>query len=91
MIAGATGQTASFGNLGHNALRGPGRDQWNLAMFKSFAFSERAHLELRAESYNTWNHTQFNGISGTIGSATAGQETSAFDPRVFQLGAKLMF
>src|SRR6266404_124551 len=30
----------SFGNLGHNAVRGPGRDNWNLSLFKSFVFSE---------------------------------------------------
>ena len=53
----------SYGNLGHDALRGPGRDNWNLALFKSFVFSEThgSRLELRAESFNTWNHTQFKG------------------------------
>jgi hypothetical protein len=51
----------TFGTLGHNAIRGPGRDNWNLSVFKSFAFSERARFELRIESFNTWNHTQFRG------------------------------
>jgi len=30
-------------------------------MYKTFAAGERLHFELRAESFNTWNHTQFNG------------------------------
>ena len=30
----------AFGDLGHNAVRGPGRDNWNLSLFKSFVFSE---------------------------------------------------
>jgi len=83
----------AFGNLGHNALRAPGRDNWNLSLFKSFVFSETrgSKLELRVETFNTWNHTQFNGISRNLGSSNFGQFTSAFDPRILQLGAKLYF
>jgi hypothetical protein len=92
---------ATFGNLGHNALRGPGRDNWNIALFKSFPLVEQSHIELRAESYNTWNHTQFSastvggGASGGVGSSLNGTDfgkaNSAFDPRVFQFGAKVIW
>jgi hypothetical protein len=83
----------AYGNLGFDALRGPGRDNWNLSLFKSFLLSESrgSRLEFRVESFNTWNHTQFNGIGNTFGSGQFGQVTSAFDPRIFQLGAKLYF
>jgi hypothetical protein len=90
-----------YGTLGHNALRGPGRDNWNLSLFKNFTLSESrgSRLELRLETFNTWNHTQFNGIGTSFngynpdGSAKGsfGQVTSAFDPRVLQLGGKLYF
>ena len=83
----------AWGNAGHNSLRGPGRDNWNLSLFKSFLLSENrgSRLELRAESFNTWNHTEFNQVSNALGSSNFGQVTSAFDPRVFQFGAKLYF
>jgi hypothetical protein len=83
----------AFGNAGHNSLRGPGRDNWNLSLFKSFVLSEArgSRFELRVESFNTWNHTEFNQVSNGLGSSNFGQVTSAFDPRVFQLGAKLYF
>jgi hypothetical protein len=92
----------AFGDLGHNAVRGPGRDNWNLSLFKSFVFSETrgSRLEFRVETFNTWNHTQFNqignGISfksdGTRDTTTNfGQFTSAFDPRILQLALKLYF
>jgi len=83
----------SFGNLGHNAVRGPGRDNWNLSLFKSFVFSETrgSRLEFRVETFNTWNHTQFNQVSNNFGSSNFGQYTSAFDPRVLQLAAKAYF
>src|SRR5262249_18541390 len=38
-IPGST--TATYGNVRKNALRGPGRDNWNLALFKQIAFTER--------------------------------------------------
>ena len=83
----------AFGDLGHNAARGPGRDNWNLSLFKSFVFSEErgSRLELRWETFNVWNHTQFNQVSNNFGASNFGQFTSAFDPRVLQLGVKLYF
>jgi carboxypeptidase family protein len=83
----------AFGNAGHNSLRGPGRDNWNLSLFKSFILNEArdSRFELRAESFNTWNHTEFDQVSNALGSSNYGQVTSAFDPRVFQFGAKLYF
>lgn len=87
----------TWGDLGHNALAGPGRDNWNLAVFKTFAFTERAHLEFRAESFNTWNHTQWkadvqnNGYGNSLNGGNFGIITQAYDPRVFQLGLKLVY
>jgi hypothetical protein len=83
----------AFGNLGHNAARGPGRDNWNISLFKSFVFSETrgSRLEFRAETFNIWNHTQFNQTSTNFGSSNFGQFTSTFDPRIMQVGLKLYF
>jgi hypothetical protein len=91
--------TGTWGNFGFDGLRGPGRDNWNLALFKNFVISEArgSSFQFRAESFNTWNHTQFGGagqnggFSNNFGAGNFGQVTSAFDPRVFQLGAKLIF
>src|SRR5580700_5459483 len=83
----------AFGNLGHNATRGPGRDNWNLSLFKSFVLSEArgSRLEFRFETFNTWNHTQFDTVSNNFGASDFGQFKTAFDPRVLQLGAKIYF
>jgi Carboxypeptidase regulatory-like domain len=83
----------AWGTLPHNAYYGPGRDNWNLSLFKSFVFSEArgSRLELRLETFNTWNHTQFNGVNTTFGNSNFGQFNSAFDPRVMQLGGKIYF
>lgn len=89
----------TWGNLGFDALRGPGRQNWDLSLFKEFTLSESrgSRIEFRAESFNTFNHTQFGGpgqnggISTNLGSSNFGAVTSAWDPRVFQLGLKLIY
>ena len=80
-----------FGNLPHNALRGPGRDNWNLSLFKAFAFTEASGLQLRLETFNTFNHTQFQGVSTGIGGSRFGQFTSAYPARIVQLSGKIYF
>lgn len=80
-----------FGTAGRNSVAGPGRDNWNLSLFKAFQFSERARFELRFETYNTFNHTQFNGVNTTYGNGGFGAVNSTFDPRTLQLGAKFQF
>jgi hypothetical protein len=83
----------TWGNLGFDALRGPGRDNWNLSFFKNFVFSESrgSMFQFRADAFNVWNHTQFRNVDSNNTSSTFGQVTSTFDPRTFQLGAKLVF
>jgi hypothetical protein len=83
----------AWGNLGKGAIRGPGRNNWNLSLFKSFLFSETrgSRFELRFECFNAFNHTQFKDVSSTFTNSNFGQVTSTWDPRVIQLGAKLYF
>ncbi len=88
-----------FGNVRRDSVRGPGRDNWNLSLFKNFLLSESrgSSLQFRAEFFNVWNHTQFigdsinNGISTNFGASNFGQVTSAYDPRTIQLALKLYF
>ena len=88
-----------YGNLSVNALRGPCRNNWSLSLFKAFTISESrgTRFELRGDAFNAWNHTQFHGdvnnggISLNAGAGDFGQVKTAYDPREFQLGAKLVF
>jgi hypothetical protein len=82
-----------WGNLGYDSIWGPGRTNVNLSIFKSFVLSERrgSKLELRVESFNVLNHTQFTTVQTSFPSSNFGQVTAAGDPRVFQLGVKAFF
>ncbi len=83
----------TWGDAGKGLLRGPGRDNWDVSLFKRFAFSESGQrdFELRFESFNTFNHTQFNNVDTTFSNGTFGHVTSVWDPRVLQIAAKLHF
>ncbi len=52
--------TRHFGNLGRNALHGPTFKQWDLAVYKTTAISERVSVQLRAEFFNVLNHPNFS-------------------------------
>jgi hypothetical protein len=81
-----------FGNTGRNILRAPGINTWDLSLFKNFPFTERVNLQLRLESFNAFNHTQWVAFGDTpVNSVTSpqfGQITSAKPARINQLGAK---
>jgi len=62
----ANGQPGMFGYVGRNLLSGPGRNNWDLALFKEFAFpwfrGEHSSLQFRLETFNTFNHPQWQGV-----------------------------
>jgi len=89
----------TWGDEPPNAVRGPGRDNWNISLFKNFLFNKDrgTNLQFRAEFFNIWNHPQwigdgFNGgISTNYGASNFGAVTSAHDPRTIQLALKFSF
>ena len=46
----------SFGNAGRNIILGPGFQNWDISLFKTFPVSESKRLEFRAEFFNAFNH-----------------------------------
>ena len=85
------GPNQGFGNAGKDSIVGPRRVNFTTSLYKSFAMTERAHFELRFESFNTFNHTEYNGFNNSYGASQFGQITSTFDPRVLELGGKFVF
>jgi hypothetical protein len=85
------GPNLGFGNGKRDTFVGPGRVNFTTSLYKSFAVTERAHFEFRAESYNTCNHTEFSNIGTTVGGGQYGQANGTYDPRVLELGGKFIF
>jgi YVTN family beta-propeller protein len=55
------------------------------------AIKEGVSLLLRAEFFNVFNHTNFTNPTGNITSSNFGTITSARDPRIGQVAAKITF
>ena len=51
--------TRHFGNEGRDSLHGPTFKQWDLAIYKTTAITERLSMQLRAEFFNVLNHPNF--------------------------------
>jgi hypothetical protein len=70
----ANNQPGMFGWMGNYTLVGPGRNNWDLALLKNFETpwfkGEHSRLQFRMETYNTFNHPQWQGISSGCGSTT---------------------
>lgn len=83
------------GDLGRNAFTQPGFFQIDLRIARSFPISERVKLEIIGDGFNMLNRFNVAGVSPlcdpTSGTCTAGQPTSALQPRTFQFALKLSF
>ena len=88
-----------FGQIGDVMRRfftGPGINNFNLALLKNTKITESKELQFRAEAFNVFNHAQFqiptsSGDFNNTGVDGFGYATTARDPRIMQLGLKLLF
>jgi hypothetical protein len=90
---------ACWGNAGKYSFRGPGINNWDMSLFKNMPIGERVRAQLRVESYNLFNHTQFTTVNTAAQFSTAGvqtnglfgQYTAAANPRQLQLALRISF
>ena len=88
----ATPAAYTFGNLGRNTVYGPGMQTADVALVRTFAFTERLHTELRGEAFNALNHSNWGTPNRFVNTPQLGTITEATTPgREFQLSARLSF
>jgi hypothetical protein len=82
-----------FGNSGPTVLSGPGLNNWDVGVQKSFPVrGESTALQFRAEMFNTWNHAQFQQPNGDAGAgANFGRISATRPPRLIQIALKLVW
>jgi len=82
------------GNAPRRFFSGPGIDNYDIALRKEIRLGESKLVELRMETFNTFNHAQFYGpaaVNGNINGPTFGQVVSAAAPRLMQFALKFAF
>ena len=83
----------TFGNSAYDLLYGPRYQDWDMSLAKNTTISERLKLQLRADSFDVFNHPNFANPNATqSNTSNFGQITSTTgEPRTLAFGAKLMF
>ena len=81
----------TFGDSGRNSVRGPGRNNFDFSIFKTFKMGESKSFEFRSEFFNAFNHTNFMNPNHFGGNSLFGQVTQARDPRLIQLALKFYY
>jgi Carboxypeptidase regulatory-like domain len=80
-----------FGTATTGTITGPGVVDFDMALYKDFAIKERYTFQFRSEFFNALNHTNFSGVSTSVGAGNYGQVTSALDPRIIELALRFQF
>ncbi len=83
----------TFGNVGRYKYHGPGINNTDINLAKNIYLgsNEARYIQLRLESYNVFNHTQFDLPDGNFSDSTFGLITGAKPGRQTQLAAKFYF
>lgn len=69
-----------YGNLGRNALRGPGFAQVDFSIFKNTKLTENTSIQLRMEMFNLFNKANFADPSGGLSPGSIG---NSLNPTAF--------
>jgi hypothetical protein len=81
----------TIGNSSCNRVRGPGLQEADLMLGKTFRVTERMSVEFRAEVFNVTNTPPLNDPNGSFGAPAFGTITSAGNPRDFEFALKAHF
>jgi hypothetical protein len=87
----------TIGNSARTLCCGPGISNFDFALLKDTAITEKTRLEFRAEFFNIFNHAQFAnptafpGASSDSAASNFGEVVRARDPRLIQFALKLKF
>jgi hypothetical protein len=82
------------GTASRRFFHGPGAINFDLALHRSFKFTEARAMEFRLETFNTFNHAEFFGpvaVNGDSDSGLFGRIVQAAPPRLTQVALKFTF
>ncbi|MCC6383419.1 MAG: hypothetical protein IT304_13010, partial [Dehalococcoidia bacterium] len=80
-----------YGNLGYNAIYGPGSITLDAAIHKTFAIREGHRLTFRFEMFNAMNHMNPGNPTPSVANVNFGRILSGSGGRNIQLGLKYAF
>jgi len=81
----------TFGNAGRNNLIAPAFENLDLVLSRIFPIRDRLAVQFRVESFNTFNHPNFDAPAQTFDNSTFGSIQQAEAARQMQFGLKIKF
>jgi len=82
----------TFGNVGRNTVTGPGMQIADIALSREFRLMESLHLQIRAEAFNAFNHTNYGTPNRFVNEPQFGTISMAMHPgREAQFSGRLTF
>ena len=82
----------TFGNVGRNTVEGPGMQIADIALSREFHLLESLRMQIRAEGFNAFNHTNYGTPNRFVNEPQFGTITMAMHPgREAQFSARLTF
>jgi Carboxypeptidase regulatory-like domain len=88
----ATPSAYTFGNAGRNTVEEPPMQLLDAALTREFRLTERYHLQVRLEGFNTLNHTNLGSPNRFVNEPQFGTVTMAMtSAREFQLSGRVTF
>jgi len=91
-------EAGTYGNAGRNIVTGPGLVNFDFALVKKTAITERMELQFRAEAFNMFNNVNWGAPSravmtttGAIAPSAGAITNTSTDSRQMQFALKLVF
>ena len=81
----------TFGDAGRNVLNLPSRLNFDTGVFKNFPIHEAIGFQFRAEAFNVFNHTEWEGVDSGFTDSTFLHGNTSHLGRILQFGLKFLF
>jgi Carboxypeptidase regulatory-like domain/TonB dependent receptor len=87
---------STYGTSGYDMLRGPRFQDWDMSLQKNIPWHDHYNMQLRADSFNVFNHPNFGTPNANISNSNAGTVTSisgtpSYEQRTLEFAAKFNF
>jgi hypothetical protein len=97
-IYSASGPTTydTYGTSGYDMLRGPRFQDWDMSLQKNISWHDHYNMQLRADSFNVFNHPNFGTPNASISNSNVGtitgmSGTPTYEQRTLEFAAKFNF
>ncbi|HTS35322.1 MAG TPA: carboxypeptidase regulatory-like domain-containing protein [Candidatus Solibacter sp.] len=84
-------QGLTFGDSGRNSINNPWRTNFDMSIYKVFKPKENINVQFRAEAFNVFNHTEWNGVNPYVSTDNFLYSTGAHMPRVLQFALRITY